>query len=294
MKLSTVAASLNPVVPALRCPRCGEPLTLSEGRSLLCGNAHCFDLSAKGYANLAPDHNQSKEKYDTALFESRSRVFDAGFYAPVANALCRMAERALPAAPRATPNAPDSNRPLMVDVGCGEGYYARALAELPARPRVIGLDLSRDAILAAARQSMRTAWLVADLTRLPLADHSVDVLIDVLTPADYGEFARVLKPGGALVKVIPADDYLVEVRAAVADRLQSPAFSNQRVTEHLQTHATVLAHETIRHTLPLTPEQADHFLRMTPMTFGLDDSALAQIQLDRITVAMELFLCRMN
>ena len=94
--------------------------------------------------------------------------------------------------------------------------------------------------------------------------------------------------------ISPAPDRLAMVRAAVADRLQSPAFSNQRVTEHLQTHATVLAHETIRHTRPLTPEQADHFLRMTPMTFGLDDSTLAQIQLDHITVAMELFLCRMN
>lgn len=323
MKLQTLATRITPLLARLRCPQCGAPLALFENRSLVCVQRHCFDLSTKGYINLAPGHNQSAEKYDAALFESRSRVFADGFYAHVAQALQTVMERHMatmnhnpdagePPAPsvrltgsssapspadQAIPlhesNLPQSFAPLVVDVGCGEGYYARVLAESATHPAVVGVDLSRDAILAAARQAPTLHWFVADLTRLPFADHSADVLLDVLTPADYREFARVLKPDGLLLKVIPADDYLCEIRQAVAEQLHSSEFSNARVQEHLRANAQVVEQLSVRRTLPVTPAQAQAFLRMTPMTFGLTDAQREAIAFETITVAMEVCVCKL-
>ena len=291
MKLQTVAQSLTPALPLLRCPLCGEPLSLAQGQSLLCGNRHCYDLSAKGYVNLAPNRNQTLEKYDAALFESRRRVFAAGFYAPVAAALCQAIATQLDAS---TLQAGVVEPPVVLDAGCGEGYYARELANLPQSPVVVGVDLSRDALLAAARQPPLLPYLVADLTRLPLQDASVDALVDVLTPADYAEFARVLKPGGLLYKIVPAEDYLTEVRAAVTEHLRGEPFSNARVIEHLRDHADILSRTVVRQQFSVTPEQAQDFLRMTPMTFSLSDEQLAGVTFGTITVAMELLVCHMR
>ena len=319
MKLQTVAAGLLPVLPLLRCPLCGDALALSDGQSLRCTHRHTFDLSTKGYVNFAPNHDQQADKYDALLFESRARIFADGFYTHVIEALADTLQRYFPLPDCGYPTQPIVNPtdlsalppinqlseaqqtlalPLLVhqvlaDIGCGEGYYTRMLHQRPPYPTCIGVDLSRAAVAAAAKQSSAQPWLVGDLTHLPLADASVDAVLDVLTPADYQEFARVLKPNGLLLKIVPEEDYLREIRDAMQDQLQSGPFSNARVIEHLQEHAQVLERISIRRTLPLTGTQAQDFLRMTPMTFGLAQDALAGITFDAITVSLTLLVCRM-
>ena len=319
MKLQTVAAGLLPVLPLLRCPLCGDALALSDGQSLRCTHRHTFDLTTKGYVNFAPNHDQQADKYDALLFESRARIFADGFYTHVIEALADALQRYYPlpecgfpapsiekpivnaALPQLcqpveaqqTKALPLPARPLLADIGCGEGYYTRMLRQRPPYPTCIGVDLSRAAIAAAAKQAPAQPWLVGDLTHLPLADASVDVLLDVLTPADYQEFARVLKPGGLLLKVVPEEDYLCEIRNAMQDKLQSGPFSNARVIEHLQEHAQVLERIAMRRTLPLTDTQAQDFLRMTPMTFGLAQDVRTGVTLHAITVSLTLLVCRM-
>lgn len=283
MKPAVLAEQLRPLLPSLCCPRCRNPFSLTE-QSLICTEGHCFDLSRRGYVNLAPGHDQAGEKYDAALFESRSMVLEAGFYAPVADAVSRCLEQAFP-----------KGDFTLLDVGCGEGYYARRLAGGFPKAHVIGLDISRDAITSAARQSSCAAWLVADLKHLPIADGGADAVLDVLTPADYAEFRRVLAPEGLLIKVVPGDDYLREIRAAVSPFLRGGGdYSGQRVLEHLAQHAQILSRQEIRHTLPLTPALSCAFLRMTPMTFSVPEEALQSIVLSQITIHMQLLCCRMN
>ena len=287
MKLSTLAARLAPLAPRMRCPQCGGALALDAAQSLICPQRHTFDLSARGYVNLAPSHDQQAEKYTAALFDSRARVFADGFYTHVADALASAVSGHMPAADGA-------RAPLVLDVGCGEGYYARVLAARLPAATVAGVDLSRDAVLYAARQAPAQNWFVGDLTRLPFATGAAAALVDVLTPADYREFARVLAPHGLLYKVIPADDYLAEIRQAVADRLQGEPFSNARVVTHLMGSAEVLERVAVRRTLPVTPLQAQDFLRMTPMTFGLTEEQLDGVTLTQITVAMEIMVCKLR
>lgn len=280
MKPAQLALRFTPLIPTLRCPRCKAAFSLTP-QSLVCHNGHCYDLSRKGYVNLAPSHDQNAEKYGADLFDSRRMVFENGFYAPVAEAIAQM----LPV-----------HQPLfLLDVGCGEGYYARLLAEQFAQAEILGLDLSRDAITAAARIPSRVNWLVADLKHLPIADHSADAVLDVLTPADYEAFRRVLKPDGRLIKVIPGTDYLHEVRRAVSPWLKNGAeYDNARVIEHLRANADVLEETEIRVTTPLSPELSRAFLRMTPMTFSVPEEALTSLSLAEITIHMHVLTCRMK
>lgn len=277
MKPAILAQKLLPVLPLMRCPRCGSALVPRE-QSLVCAAGHCYDLSRRGYVNLAPGHDQSTEKYGAGLFAHRREAFASGAYDAVLEAVAEQLALRFGAAPF-----------TLLDVGCGEGFYARALAARFPAATIIGLDISRDAITAAARENGLPHWLVADLKHLPLLDGAADVVLDVLTPADYAEFRRVLKPGGLLVKALPGKHYLREVRNAVADCLRGgSAYDNARVLEHLSENASVLAQKELTNVYPLTAAQATAFLRMTPMTFSVPEETLAQLTLDAITIHMHV------
>ena len=279
MKPAVLAQRLAPFVSLMRCPRCQSAFELN-GASLICENRHCYDLSRRGYVNLAPSHDQNAEKYDAELFDSRRLVFEHGFYQPVAQAIAQWL----------------SDKPLTVlDAGCGEGYYARLLAQQFPQAQILGLDISRDAITAAARETGRANWLVADLKHLPVADASADVLLDVLTPADYAEFGRVLKPDGILIKVVPGSDYLCEVRKAVSPWLRSgDSYDNTRVIDHMKEHAEIIEENEVRITRPLSADESRAFLRMTPMTFSVPGDVLEGLSLSQITIHMHVFKCRMK
>ncbi len=279
MKPAVLAQRLAPFVSLMRCPRCQAAFAL-DGASLICKNRHCYDLSRRGYVNLAPSHDQSAEKYDAELFDSRRLVFEHGFYQPIAQAIAKWL----------------SDKPLTVlDAGCGEGYYARLLAGQFPQAQFIGLDISRDAITAAAREQSRANWLVADLKHLPVADASADVLLDVLTPADYAEFGRVLKPDGLLIKVVPGSDYLCEVRRAVAPWLRSgDTYDNTRVIDHMKEHAEIIEETEVCITRPLSADESRAFLRMTPMTFSVPGDVLDGLSLSQITIHMHVFKCRIK
>ena len=279
MKPAVLAQRLAPLMPAMRCPRCQSAFSLN-GTSLVCENRHTYDLSRRGYVNLAPSHDQNTEKYDADLFDSRRLIFEHGFYQPVAEAIAA-----------AMPEGPVT----VLDAGCGEGYYARLLAERFSQAQFIGLDISRDAITAAAKEQSAANWMVADLKHLPFADNAADVLLDVLTPADYAEFGRVLKPEGLMIKVVPGADYLCEVRKAVAPWLRSgDSYDNARVVDHMKEHAGILQEKEIRITRELTDEESRAFLRMTPMTFSVPEEVLETLSLSQITVHMHVFTCRMK
>ena len=280
MKPAMLAQKLAPLLPHLRCPACHQGFILRE-TSLVCPLGHCFDLSSRGYVNLAPNHDQAGDKYDAALFDSRRAALDFGVYAPAIQAVAdALRER-----------FGDSAFSL-ADVGCGEGYYAREIARTFPSSTVVGLDLSRAAVRAAAREPGRAHWLVADLKRMPLSDGFADVVLDVLTPADYAAFRRLLKPGGVLVKLIPGGDHLREIRAAVRQHLRAgDSYDNARVMEHLQSNAHVLRRDTIRQTLAIPPSLREAVLRMTPMTFSVPPEALERIALSELTVHMEMLLC---
>jgi ubiquinone/menaquinone biosynthesis C-methylase UbiE len=107
----------------------------------------------------------------------------------------------------------DQRRLRLLDVGCGTGRFLDFVKQAWPRLPALGLDLS-EAYVEEARHHLRR-WsrlnlMVANGEAIPLADGSLDAVTSIfllheLPPkvrrALFGEFARVLKPGGRLVLV---------------------------------------------------------------------------------------------
>lgn len=121
---------------------------------------------------------------------------------------------------------------VVVDVGAGTGRGSELLKRRYPRARVIALDLALP-MLHQARQ--RSNWrrpfarVAGDAARLPLADHSTDILHANLCiqwcedlPGLFAEWVRVLKPGGMAVFSSLGPDTLKELRAAWAGSDQQP------------------------------------------------------------------------
>ena len=254
----------------LRCPLCHGALA-RRGGSLVCGQGHCYDFSRYGDVHLAPGKRESF--YTKALFESRARVFERGIYDPVIAALDEVLGALLP----------KEKVPVLVDAGCGEGFYTRRTLVGRAMTR-IGFDLSKEAVRLAARGGKDASFFVADLANIPLQDGCADVLLDVFTPANYGEFGRVLRPGGLLVKLAPRSGYLRELREAAGARLRRERYDGAPVEDYARQHMDVLASRTITYTRPVDAALAAHLARMTPMLAGIDPLTLDLSQVTQITI----------
>lgn len=264
------------------CPICGQKLALS-GNSFICAGGHCYDLAAANYLNLAPGKNTLGNLYDETLFATRRRVFAAGFYDDVCAAIEQLVY----------PLQPRGKLPLcVVDAGCGEGFFARslqgALGGLGVYNEVFALDLAKPGVLMAAKAAPGSKCLLADLARLPLADHSVDVLLNVLSPANYREFARVLAPGGLLIKVVPGAGYLQQVRAAYGLPPGGGSDAAALFAENTP-NPTELTEKHICTTLPVSPDQAADFLQMTPLS---DHRTAPAANFDEITIDLHVLAAK--
>jgi len=258
----------------LLCPVCGKRL-LADEQSLHCVQGHTFDIARQGYVNLLPGKGAF---YPLELFRNRREVFDRGFYAPLLERMEQLILRHV-----------KSENPVLLDAGCGEGYYAGNL--LKDRPCVkVAFDISREAVQLGAQRYGDVTFIVADLKRIPLPSHSVDCVLDVLTPADYSEFTRVLKKSGCVIKAIPGEHYLQQLRALAQDQLRSGPYESDRVKDYFALHMQCVQHERVTCTLPVTQEEARAFARMTPMLQRVDVEALDLSGVKEITVDMELLV----
>jgi len=194
----------------LVCSVCRSLLT-NQPRSVVCANGHSFDRARQGYVNLllGKPAGDSKE-----MLLARRRFLQAGRYRAVSDAVNEMVAGHL-----AQKEGERGAAAVILDVGCGEGYYLRQLATAfpiddALAPRLVGIDNSRDAIRLAAGSAPTMCLVVADVHELiPLASGSVEVLINIFSPRNPGEFARVIAPGGMLLIVIPQPGHLHLLRS---------------------------------------------------------------------------------
>ena len=262
---------------AFVCPICQENLALIES-SLKCCNRHSFDLAKFGYVNLAPQIKQSAN-YDKENFQNRQQILEAGFYQAILEGVSDLL-------------ATNPSAKTVLDIGCGEGFYSRKLQESHSEKTFYAFDISKDSVQIAAKSEPNWAvnWFVGDLARLPITDASMDILLDIFSPANYGEFRRVLSKDGILIKVIPTENHLKEIRQKVQDQLTNKDYSNQDIKNHFQEHFTILSSQTASLTKTITTEQLQSLLSMTPLLFHVDQSKIDWSQLTEITIEAEVLV----
>ncbi|HHD9065477.1 TPA: putative RNA methyltransferase [Streptococcus pneumoniae] len=262
---------------AFACPICQENLTLLE-TNFKCCNRHSFDLAKFGYVNLAPQIKQSAN-YDKENFQNRQQILEAGFYQAILDAVSDLL-------------ASSKTTTTILDIGCGEGFYSRKLQESHSEKTFYAFDISKDSVQIAAKSEPNWAvnWFVGDLARLPIKDANMDILLDIFSPANYGEFRRVLSKDGILIKVIPTENHLKEILQRVQDQLTNKEYSNQDIKEHFQEHFTILSSQTASLTKTITAEQLQALLSMTPLLFHVDQSKIDWSQLTEITIEAEILV----
>ena len=250
----------------LTCPRCREPLA-QVGGAFRCGRGHSHDIAKEGYVNLLlANQKASGSPGDTkGMAASRRAFLDKGYYEPLSDRIVSLAGNETAGAG-------------ILDVGCGEGYYLRRLVEsLPGGTDGYGLDISKESVRLAARHK-DCCFVVASVHQsLPFASDSLDVILNVFAPRNPAEFARLLRPGGLALVVVPAEGHL----AALHDVLGLPHIDgdkDRRVAEDFQ-GALVPSHsETIRYTRALPPEDVLLLIQMTPTFWHLSDEARAGLK----------------
>lgn len=191
------------------CPVCSQELVKSE-KVMRCPNGHSFDIAAKGYVNLLMNNSSGAKRHgdDRLMINARRDFLSKGFYEPLREAVYDFVSASFPSGG------------VLLDAGCGEcwytSYFKQMLDESGLSPEVFGVDISKFALEKALKNS-GVERAVASIFKLPVADESCDALVNIFAPACPEEFYRVLRSGGRLIKAIPLERHLWELKAAVYD-----------------------------------------------------------------------------
>lgn len=271
---------------ALACPLDGTSLQLN-GRSWQCEAGHSFDIARQGYVHLLPVQNKrSKDPGDNkAMVAARQRFLSAGFYQPIAEGLVAAVfhENFRAASIKA------------LDAGCGEGYYMRYLAENTpeiTHLALMGLDISKWAVLSAAKQDNKPAWIVGSNANLPVLPETLDLILCLFGFPVYPEFARVLRPGGEIVQIDAGPDHLVQLREIIYPELKAPRQLPSAAPDGFTTVGTSAIRYSL--TLPDKSSIAD-LLAMTPHLYRAGVEGLARAaELESLTVTVEATITRIR
>ena len=191
---------------------------------MICARQHAYDIARNGYINLLqPQDRRSLQAGDTLeAIEARARLLSAGVGRGLLDAFVDRAVTLVPA------------NGVVADLGSGSG---EVLGELTARVGgvAVGIDLSTAAAEHAARRFPGVTWIVANADRrLPLLDHTVDLILSMHGRRHPAECARVVTGGGHLLVAVPAADDLIELRTAVLGHRVERERSHPLVAEHAE------------------------------------------------------------
>ncbi len=192
------------------CPVCKGEL-FDAGKSLKCSLGHCFDISKFGYVNLLMSSKSSAKHHgdDRLMVRARRDFLDKGYYSFLCEKLCEICGSYL-----------DSNS-VVLDAGCGECYYSSAilksLSGKVSDVAMLGIDISKDALEFAFKRKSGVSCAVGSVFNLPVADSSVDCVLNVFSPEAFSEYNRVLRTGGLFIRVIPLEYHLFSLKKAVYD-----------------------------------------------------------------------------
>ncbi|MDE6004183.1 MAG: methyltransferase domain-containing protein, partial [Oscillospiraceae bacterium] len=187
------------------CPVCGESLVNTE-KLLKCSNNHCFDKAKSGYVNLLlVQRKHAKLTGDNPVMVRARRDFlSKNYYQNLQKILFNTVKKYLP------------ENSIILDAGCGEGYYTSKISKLA--KTCYGIDISKIAIDYASRSDKFTNYAVGSLFHLPIQDNSCDMLLNIFAPYCGSEFLRVLKQNAYFIMVIPSAKHLWELKQAVYDK----------------------------------------------------------------------------
>ena len=239
------------------CPVCQTPITTTEDGGV-CRKGHRFDRARSGYMHLLPANRKHAKNPgdDKLMVDARRKFLDKGYYRPLADTVSRLAGEWLANLPHQTP--------CVLDAGCGEGYYTTllydALCQRGLEPDILGVDISKLALDKAAKRQKAIFYVVASVFHLPVPDACCDLLCSLFSPYCSEEYQRVIRPGGAMLLVIPGENHLWELKQAIYERpyknqVKPFALEGFTLLDHMQVNDTIYLaeHNDIENLFKMTP-----------------------------------------
>ncbi|MBS9779229.1 MAG: methyltransferase domain-containing protein [Moraxellaceae bacterium] len=292
------------------CPICQSPL-ITNNKTWQCDGSnnpknsnHSFDVARQGYINLLPvQQKKSKTPGDSqASILAREHFLQSNFYQPLQNLICQLINKNLSktVVDKMTKCYKENERRCInntssefdtvaqsqfvhanwLDVGCGEGYYSHAIANIEKIDNLIAIDISKSAVQQLAKNTdKKYLWknsenksnntiypLVASASQLPLADNSVQGISSIFSPIFAEELARVLTPQGILVLAKPDKNHLASMRQGLFDTVK--AHNSDKFIKQLEKVGFhLIEQKTVKNQFTLNGEQLADLLTMTPYSY---------------------------
>lgn len=288
-KLTKSALHISNHVSLFKCPICDSSMKIKDLKRIACSNRHTFDFAKQGYLNLMT--YPIKTSYDRALFEARRKVIvDSDFFNPLHTEMTRIIDK----------YTTFKSNFSIVDMGAGEGSHLyhisnKLQSNFDKTVVGIGLDISKEGILEAAKNYENNIWIVADLAKTPMIDRTVDVMLNILSPSNYEEFNRLLKDDGIMIKIVPREGYLKELRQYFYGESKNRDYSNEKVITLFKNKFDLVDQFTINYTSVLDQSSLQALVKMTPLTWGIEESNINRFlksDVQNITVDLDLMIGR--
>lgn len=268
----------------LVCPIDGNKLTRLE-KQYTCDNGHTFDIARQGYVNLLPvQHKRSKEPGDSKeMVVARTEFLSTAIYETIADKLAQLSLSHI-----------HLSSTTIVDAGCGEGYYFDYLCEYLKKVNnedhvsFIGLDISKYAILEAARKNKDITWIVGTNRQPPFEVDSVDIILCVFGFQSYDGFTQILKTKGKVILVEAGSEHLKELREVIYDEVK--VSEPPSLTEAEQLGFSLIDSQEIKYeSKELNNQEINQLLLMTPHFFRANkEGQKVAMGLDNLTLTINV------
>jgi 23S rRNA (guanine745-N1)-methyltransferase len=251
------------------CPICGNKMHNKDYKDLVCLQGHSFNIAKTGYVNFLG--RPPKTEYNQELFQARQIISESGFFKPLLECISQVIIAAL--------KTREPENTAILDAGCGEGsHLGQIIGALDTGEILgVGIDIVKEAVVMASKSYFDIIWCVADLANLPFREEKFDVILNILSPANYKEFSRTLKDEGLLIKVVPGSKYLKELREVFYYQTEKQTYSNDKIIEHYTDNFKILEMRELLYTITLDKANLRHLIKMTPLSWTASEAEIEEV-----------------
>ncbi|MHA6252823.1 putative RNA methyltransferase [Oceanobacillus sp. CAU 1775] len=265
---------------SFRCPLCESEIRINSDKSMVCTKNHTFDFAKQGYVNML--NRAGNTQYNKELFTARHDIIiESNLYDVLHERISEVMKKKLNIQERA----------LVLDAGSGEGSHLNRILQKNGSERLtgIGIDISKEGIRMAASKYKDAIWFVGDLANIPVADEAIQVILNILSPANYQEFKRVLDSDGLMIKVVPGTNYLKEFRQAIFDNTENESYGNEEIISLFKTHFQTVHIEKVNDKRQLTKNELKNLVHMSPLGWNAKQEVIEELlNRDKFEITIDL------